>query len=266
MNNAQTKNIVRLDWLSNRTPSGRRSATKARKLAQYFALGRGRAKEQELRPQRGQWLDPTGRPCRHEEVLQWVREQGTSHEMTYQFILSVKETELTAEAFNRAMAAGGSLFDEWRLIQHTDTQYPHAHALAFGDRPVQIKSEAFQSWWQAVRQALEREQAVAIEMLREQALEQARAATVQQEAELVQQGAEWVQQGAGDKQRQTGHEQDSVNGEQARRRQMQRDAALVQEAAHREQAERLAQQVEAERAQAEAKREQEQDRGWGMEL
>ena len=257
MNNAQTKNIVRMDWLSNRTPSGRRSATRARKLAQYFALGRGRAKEQELRPQRGQWLDPTGRPCRHEEVLQWVREQGTSHEMTYQFILSVKETELTAEAFNRAMAAGGSLFDEWRLIQHTDTQYPHAHALAFGDRPVQIKSEAFQSWWQAVRQALEREQAAAIEMQREQALEQARAAALQQEAELV-------QPSAGGQQRQAGHEQDNAAEQQARSRQMQRDAALAQEAASREQAECLARQVEAEMAQAEAEREHEQDLGWDI--
>ena len=257
MNNSQTKNIVRMDWLSNRTPSGRRSATKARKLAQYFALGRGRAKEQELRPQRGQWLDPAGRPCRHEEVLQWVREQGMSHEMTYQFILSVKETELTAEAFNRAMAAGGPLFDEWRLIQHTDTQYPHAHALAFGDQPVQVKGEAFQSWWLAVRQALEREQVVAIEMQREQALEQARAAAVQQEAELVQQGAGGIQ-------RRLDHEQDGAAGEQSRSSQLQREAALAQEAARREQAERLARQVEAEIASPEVEREQDQDMGWDM--
>ena len=257
MNNSQTKNIVRLDWLTNRTPSGRRSATRARKLAQYFALGRGRAKEQELQPHRSQWLDQAGRPCTHEEVLQWVREQGMSHEMTYQFILSVKEMELTAEAFNRAMAAGGPLFDEWRLIQHTDTQYPHAHALAFGDQPVQVKGEAFQSWWLAVRQALEREQVVAIEMQREQALEQARAAAVQQEAELV-------QQGAGGKQRRLDHEQDGAAGEQSRSSQLQREAALAQEAARREQAERLARQVEAERAQAEAEREHEQDLGWDM--
>ena len=177
--------------------------------------------------------------------------------MTYQFILSVKETELTAEAFNRAMAAGGPLFDEWRLIQHTDTQYPHAHALAFGDRPVQIKSEAFQSWWLAVRQALEREQAAAIEMQREQALAQARAAAVQQEAELG-------QPGAGGKQRQAGHEQDGANGEQARSKQMQREAVLAQEAASREQAERLARQVEAEIASPEVEREQDQDMGWDM--
>jgi hypothetical protein len=122
--------------------------------------------------------------CSHEEVLQWVRQQGMSHEMTYQFILSVKETQLTDEAFSRAMAAGGPLFAEWRLIQHDDSRYPHAHALAFGNQPVQIKSEAFQSWWRAVRQALEREQANAQEMQQEAALEQARAAALQQGAGL----------------------------------------------------------------------------------
>ncbi|MFZ1396224.1 MAG: hypothetical protein WAS33_04970 [Candidatus Promineifilaceae bacterium] len=259
MNNAQTKNIVRMDWLTNRTPSGRRSATRARKLAQYFALGRGRAKEQERRPQRGQWLDQSGQLCSHEEVLKWVRQQGMSHEMTYQFILSVKEIDLTPEAFNQAMAAGGPLFNEWRLIQHTDTQYPHAHALAFGNQPVQIKSEAFQSWWQAVRQALEREQAVAIEMQREQALAQARAAAMQQEAGLG-------HRGAGEKQRRLGHEQDGAAGKQARSNQMQQEAALAQEAASREQAERLARQAEAEMAQREAEREQDRDLGWGMEL
>lgn len=178
MSNSKTTNIVRMDWLYNRTPTGRRSATKARKLAQYFALGRGREKEQALRPQRGQWLDQAGRPCSHEAVLNWVRQQGMSHELTHQFILSVKETELTPEAFNRAMAAGGPLFSEWRLIPHVDTRYPHAHALAFSQQEVHIKSAAFQAWWQGVREALEREQAAA----RELQLEQARAEALRLEA------------------------------------------------------------------------------------
>ncbi|MCB8929273.1 MAG: hypothetical protein H6652_27020 [Ardenticatenaceae bacterium] len=182
MSKSKTTNIVRMDWLTNRTPTGKRSATKARKLAQYFALGRGREKEQELRSQRGQWLDQDGRACAHQEVLQWVRQQGMSHELTHQFILSVKETQLTAEAFNRAMAAGGPLFPEWRLIQHEDTRYPHAHALAFGQQEVHIKSEAFQAWWQGVRDALEQEQAAARELQLEQVLEQARAETLQLEA------------------------------------------------------------------------------------
>lgn len=234
MNKTRATNIVRMDWLSNRTPSGRRSATKARKLAQYFALGRGREKEQEQRPQRGEWLDQAGRPCTHEAVLQWVRQQGMSHEMTYQFILSVKETQLTEEAFNQAMAAGGPLFNEWRLIAHDDSRYPHAHALAFGNQPVQIKSEAFQSWWRAVRQALEQEQTKAREMQQEAALEQARAAALQRGAGL---------------------EQDDAAGKSPQSKQMQqganhepRQSALGQDGASREPAEQLAKQVEAELA------------------
>ena len=175
MSKSKTSNIVRMEWLQNRTPTGKRSATKARKLAQYFALGRGREKEQALRPQRGQWLDQNGQPCSHAEVMQWVRQQGMANLLTHQFILSVKETQLTPEAFNRAMAAGGELFPEWRLIRREDSRYPHAHALAFGQKEVHIKSEAFQTWWQGVRAALEREQAAAQEMQVAQAQEQERA-------------------------------------------------------------------------------------------
>jgi hypothetical protein len=250
MSKSKTTNIVRMDWLTNRTPTGRRSATKARKLAQYFALGRGREKEQELRPQRGQWLDQDGRPCSHEEVLQWVRQQGMSHELTHQFILSVKETELTPEAFNRAMAAGGPLFEQWRLLQHDDTRYPHAHALAFGNKPVQIKSEAFQSWWQGVREALEREQAAARELQLEQALEQERAAALQQEAGLVQDSAEGKQPQS--KQMQQGAEQ------------VQQPIGLVRDGAEREQAAQLLEQLEATRGKEALEHEQAQ--GWGLEL
>ncbi|MAT97763.1 MAG: hypothetical protein CL608_11510 [Anaerolineaceae bacterium] len=251
MSKSKTTNIVRMDWLTNRTPTGRRSATKARKLAQYFALGRGREKEQEIRPQRGQWLDQDGRQCSHEEVLQWVRQQGMSHELTHQFILSVKETELTPEAFNRAMAAGGPLFSEWRLIPHEDTRYPHAHALAFSQQEVHIKSEAFQAWWHGVRQALEREQAAARELQLEQVLEQDRAAALQQEAGLVQEVAV---------------------GKRSRSNQLQQEVELVQQPADRaqdgatrEQATQLDEQLEAELAETALERTSAQQ-GWGLEL
>lgn len=172
MTKSQMRNVVRMDWLRNRTQSGRRSATNALKLAQYFALGRGRAQEQAERPQRGQWLDQHGRPCRHEDVLAWVQTQGMHHELTHQFILSVADIPLSPQAFNRALAAGGPLFHEWRLIAHTDSRYPHAHALAFGDRPVAIKSEAFQSWWRSVRRALTHELDAARVLQAKQALSQ----------------------------------------------------------------------------------------------
>jgi hypothetical protein len=56
------------------------------------------------------------------------------------------------------------LFPEWRLIQHEDSRYPHAHALAFGQEEVHIKSEVFRQWWLEVRAALEQERQAQVEL------------------------------------------------------------------------------------------------------
>ncbi len=184
MSKSTTNNIVRMDWLRNRTPTGKRSATKAWKLAQYLAFGRGRLAEQLERPQRGQWLDQSGQVSSHEDVLNWVMQQGKENLFTRQFILSVKDATLTPEAFNRAMAAGGGLFHEWRLIRHEDSRYPHAHALAFGQKEVRIKSPQFHAWWLAVRAALEQERQAQIEQQLAQGLQQ------QAEREITHQLAE----------------------------------------------------------------------------
>lgn len=167
MTRPKVSSIVRMDWLHNRTPTGKRSATKARKLAQYLAFGRGRQAEQMQRPQRGQWLDENGRLRTHEEVLAWVNQQGKEKQFTHQFILSVKDYPLTPEAFNQAMGASSDLFSEWRLISHDDGHYPHAHALAFRHEEVQLKSETFREWWLGVRRALELERELAQALQRE---------------------------------------------------------------------------------------------------
>ena len=178
MTRSKVTSIVRMDWLQNRTPTGKRSATKARKLAQYLAFGRGRQAEQMQRPQRGRWLDETGQLRTHQEVLAWVNRQGKEKQFTHQFILSVKDYPLAPEAFNRAMGASSDLFSEWRLISHDDAHYPHAHALAFGHEEVRLKSEAFREWWLGVRRALEQErelaQALQRELQHEQTLKRAR--------------------------------------------------------------------------------------------
>jgi hypothetical protein len=154
---SKAKSIVRMESFPNCTPTGRSSATGARKLAMYLGYGRGRRAEQEQRAQRGQWLDQKGRNPSHQEVTEWVQQQGKENHYTHQFILSVKDFQLTPEAFNRAMAAGGGLFSEWRLICHNDSNYSHAHAVVFGKQEVMLKSEAFKEWWREVRQALEYE-------------------------------------------------------------------------------------------------------------
>ncbi|MCZ7673763.1 MAG: hypothetical protein M5U34_44935 [Chloroflexi bacterium] len=51
-------NIVRLEMIRNQTPTGRPSATVAKRLANAFAYGPGAQKEE--RPQRGDWYGPDG--------------------------------------------------------------------------------------------------------------------------------------------------------------------------------------------------------------
>lgn len=143
--------IVRLESIRNRTPTGRASATVARKLAQSFAFG------PDSQPaQRGVWYGETGETFAHQAVLDWVTQEGKARVFTYQFILSVKYVCLTPEEYCQAMRAGGKLFPVWRLVAHQDTSYSHAHALAFGNEEIRIKSAAFREWWQKVRAELER--------------------------------------------------------------------------------------------------------------
>ncbi|MBK8985354.1 MAG: hypothetical protein IPM39_04615 [Chloroflexi bacterium] len=173
MSNAQS--VVRLQTHANRTPTGRASATAARKLAHYLAHGRGRPAEQSVRPQRGVWYGEDGRPLTHEQVLQWVAERGKTHPYTHQLILSVKEAQLEAAAYGRAMQAGGSdgnLFPEWRLVVHQDSHHSHAHVLAFGDEDIRVTGPTFRQWWLTVRQELEHSQQVYLAaQQREQAME-----------------------------------------------------------------------------------------------
>jgi hypothetical protein len=149
--------IVRVETLPNQTPSGRPSATGARRLAQYFAYGRGTQAEQATREQRGGWISEEGRRLEHEEVIEWVNQQGKAHRFTHQLILSARDARLSPEEFAEALKAG-DLLQEWRLIAHEDSNYPHAHVLAFGDEPSIARGREFQEWCLAVRRALKPKQ------------------------------------------------------------------------------------------------------------
>ena len=159
---ADLHNILRLKWHENRTKTGRPSATVTRKIANYLAYGRGRPSQQQQREPRGTWLDQNSQVRAHDEVIAWVQAEGKAQRYTHQLILSVKDEWLTPEAYNRALAAGGPFFSEWRLMAHTDTSYSHAHVITFGEKQIRFKSESFRDWWLTVRQALETEREVAL--------------------------------------------------------------------------------------------------------
>jgi hypothetical protein len=159
----------------NRTPTGRRTATPARRAARYLAFGRerqaGQAAEQRGE-QRGQWVGPDGGVRSHEAVLAWAREGALGHRYTFQALLSVQQGVLGPKDFTQAMEKGG-LITDWRLVVHRDTDYRHAHVLFFGDK--RLQKETFLAWQEQVREELVRleEQRLSSHVLRDElALEQ----------------------------------------------------------------------------------------------
>ena len=139
----------------NRTPTGRRTSTPAKRIALYAAYGSGRTPEgKEARlteSQRGEWMSPGGREQPHDEVMAWLREESFCHRYTFEALLSVRDGDLTGEAFCKAMGQGEAVSD-WRLMMHNDTNNRHAHVLFFGDK--RMEKKIFLAWQAEVRAEL----------------------------------------------------------------------------------------------------------------
>ena len=145
MGKARPLPVVRLQHRRNRTPTGKRTGTLARKAATYFAFGR------KANQQRGDWLGPGGESHTHESVMGWVDGQARQHEQTFQALLSVPQARLTGQDYARALEAAGQTAD-WRMVVHNDTAYSHAHVLFFRDR--RLPRAEFEQWQVQVQQAL----------------------------------------------------------------------------------------------------------------
>lgn len=136
----------------NRTPTGRRTSTPAKRAALYYAFGRD-SEAQQAGQQRGEWLGPDGRIHSQAEVMAWIKANALAQRYTFQGLLSVPEGQLSAAEFGQALQKGGQMA-EWRLIAHNDTKHRHAHVLWFGDR--RMDKQTFLAWQSEVRAELVR--------------------------------------------------------------------------------------------------------------
>ncbi len=171
MKKANALPFARMIHNKNRTPTGKRTATPAKKAAIYFAFGRD-MQAKEAGQQRGEWIGPAGEPYSHADVLAWGREQSFQYEQTFQALLSVPEGWLTAGDYAEALRKAGQIPD-FRLMTHDDTAHSHAHVLFFRDK--RLQKEDFMRWHGRVQQelaALERKQLSGQEAVREQELSQ----------------------------------------------------------------------------------------------
>lgn len=142
--------FVGVHYAKNRTPTGRRTGTLARRAANYIAYGR-LPNQIHSEQQRGRWIDENGRLQPHKSVLAWSRQEAMTHDYTFTAVLSTPKEDLNAEAFGTAMIEGGK-FGGWRLMVHQDTAHRHAHVLFFRDRL--FKKSEFLRWQQGVQTEL----------------------------------------------------------------------------------------------------------------
>jgi hypothetical protein len=152
MSNNRSDPFIGVQLHENRTPTGRRTSTPAKRAALYFAYGRY-PQAQQAEKQRGEWLGPDGRVQTHEAVMTWAKQEALRHRYTCQALLSVPQGDVDPEQFCQAMGQGDEISD-WRLMAHQDTSHRHAHVLFFRDK--RLDKKTFLAWQTAVRQELSR--------------------------------------------------------------------------------------------------------------
>ncbi len=137
--------------------------------------------ERGSREQRGIWYGPEGRQS-YQQVRTWSQEQSHEHKYMYTLVLSVREgIEIQPEDFCRVMEADRQ-FEDWRLIEHTNTDNRHAHVIVFTDKTLR-RNELMQWQRDTCRQLGEIERQYELQMQREQQSELQREIQYNQEIE-----------------------------------------------------------------------------------
>ncbi len=126
-----------------------------------------------------QWYDRDGRALDFDEAKEEIRERAEHYGYTYRVILSTEEARLSPDEYRAVLA---DQFPEYYLIEHANTEHPHAHVVAFGKQRV-AKDEL-----EVMRERLgEREQVRAQERAQEQ--ERTREQARKQEQEVAREQA-----------------------------------------------------------------------------
>jgi hypothetical protein len=127
-----------------------------------------------------QWYDRDGRALDFDTAREEMRERAEHYGYTYRITLSTAEADLSPDDYRTVL---GEQFPEYYLIEHANTEHPHAHVVAFGKQTVKrdelasmrvrlSEREQIREQERAREQARLREQEVAREQARAQ--EQAR--------------------------------------------------------------------------------------------
>lgn len=118
------------------------------KAAKYYTYREG----PDLRSR--QWYSQDG-ALSYDELTECVKEHAQAYGYSYRIVLSTKEARVSIDDYRDTL---GDRFGEYYLIEHDNTDHPHAHVIAFTKK--MLKGQEFT----AMRERLaERERAAELE-------------------------------------------------------------------------------------------------------
>jgi hypothetical protein len=93
-----------------------------RQAAKYYTYRDGPDRAQRL------WQTRDGRTVAYADVHPELRAAAQTYAYTYRVVLSTKAVDITAEGYRAVLA---NRFESYYFVEHHNTDYPHAHVIAF---------------------------------------------------------------------------------------------------------------------------------------
>ncbi len=118
--------ILRLEF----TPRVKGAGKSAGKSAKYYTFREGDDRAGRI------WRARDGRNLDYAEARELVRINARTHGYTYRVMVSTKDSPLQIEDYQQVMETLGEKWLDYCFVEHRNTDYPHAHILAWSKSQV----------------------------------------------------------------------------------------------------------------------------------
>lgn len=113
--------ILRLEW----TPRAKGAVKSAGKSAKYYTFRDGDDQAARI------WYARDGRTLEYTEAREMIRTNARAHGYTYRVMVSTKDSPLKIKDYRQVMDTLAEKWLDYCLVEHRNTDYPHAHILAW---------------------------------------------------------------------------------------------------------------------------------------
>ena len=118
--------ILRLEF----TPRAKGAVKSAGKSAKYYTFREGDDRAGRI------WRARDGRNLEYAEAREVIRNNARMHGYTYRVMVSTKDSPLKIEDYRQVMETLGEKWLDYCFVEHRNTDYPHAHILAWSKSQV----------------------------------------------------------------------------------------------------------------------------------